>query len=94
MIRLETLVRDGTKFILRSIYLNPAFVVTIREHEILTKDLRDGKKRFPEGLSAEHTLSEIIYSEGSNSKSLLAIGSPEIIQLKLFSNSTKMLLRG
>ena len=94
MIRLEELVRDGTRFILRSIYLNPAFVVTIREHEILTKDLRDCQKKFPEGLNAEHILSEVIYSEASISKKLVAVGSPEIIQSKLFGGSTKIRLRG
>ena len=96
MIRLEALIRNGTKFTLQSIYLNPSFVVSVREHELLTKDLRCEKmgKKFPQGLRAEHTLSEVVYSEGGTAVSLVVVGSPEMIQSKLFGSNTRSLLRG
>jgi len=96
MIKFEALVRDGTKFKLRLVYLNPTFIVLVRESEILTRDLRSAQKnnKFPEGLSKEHVLSEVVYAEGNSAKSLLAIGSPESIRSKMFAKESKTLLRG
>ena len=96
MTRLEALVRDGRKFVLQSIYLNPSFVVSVKEHELLTKDLRCEKmgKKFPEGLSRDHILSEVIYTEANMAVSLIVVGAPEVIQSKIFNNNTRMLLRG
>lgn len=96
MIKLEALVREGTKLILRSIYINPAFIVSIVEEELMTKDLRceQMSQKFPEGLNREHALSEIVYAEANHSKRLVVIGSPDSIYSKIFSNNTKTLLRG
>lgn len=96
MIRLETLVRDGAKLVLRSIYVNPAFVVSIKQDEIMTRDLRceQMSKKFPQGLSSDHVLSEVIYSEANISKRILVIGSPEMVQMKMQESNTRTLLRG
>ena len=94
MKRIEILERDGTKFILRSIYLNPNYVISIREDELLTRDLHCEKmnKKFPTGLSNAHTLSEVVYSEGNRSVKIVAVGSPEMIQTKIFKKQG--ILRG
>jgi hypothetical protein len=96
MIRLEVLVREGTKFVLQSIYLNPTFVISFREHDLLTRDLRceQMNRKFPEGLNREHTLSEVIYSEANTSKKIIAIGTPDSIQEKMLGNNKRTLLRG
>ena len=94
MKKIEILTRDGTRFILQSIYLNPQFVVSVREDELMTRDLRceQMKRKFPAGLDQNHTLSEVVYSEANHVKRVIAIGSPESIQSKLFDNRT--LLKG
>ena len=96
MIKLEALFRDGTKFELKTIYINPAFVVSIREDSLLTKDLRceNMAQKFPKGLNAAHTLSEVVYNEANISKRLTVIGAPEVIQARMGQTSTKTLLRG
>ncbi len=94
MKRIEILVRDGTKFILRSIYLNPDYIVSVREEELLTKDLQceQMSKKFPLGLNRSHVLSEVVYSEGNRPVKIIAIGSPEMIQSKI--SKKQGILRG
>jgi hypothetical protein len=50
------------------------------------------KGKFPEGLDHRHVLSDIVYMNGSTTKSILVIGSPESIYTKI--NGNKNILRG
>ena len=94
MIRFEALKRHGTQYMLQSIYLNPAWIVRIHENQNVTKDFHGdhAKGKFPEGLDYRHILSDVVYVNGNTTKSILVIGSPELIYNKI--NGNKSILRG
>ena len=93
MIRLEELQRDGGKWLLRGLYLNPAWIIRIQEDYNVTSSLRCNELRdkFPEGLDARHVISKVTYACGSSTSSALVVGSPEIITKKL--TGQKQILR-
>lgn len=94
MIRFETLSRDGSQFILHLVYLNPSWIVRVHENLIMTKSFHGEhtKVKFPEGLDHRHVLSDVVYMNGTSTKSIIVIGSPELIYNKI--NGNKTLLRG
>jgi hypothetical protein len=94
MIRLEELIRDGGRWILASLYLNPAWVIKIEEDANITRDLRcpHTKSKFPEGLDERHTVTKITYACGSSIERAMVIGAPDTISNKV--TGQKQLLRG
>ena len=53
--------KNKADIVVASIYLNPDYIVSVRENEFLTKDLQceNTNKKFPTGLNKNHVLSEV-----------------------------------
>ena len=94
MIKVEELVREGAEWKIKTLYLNPAWIIRIQEDHIVTKDLR-GKHRvgkFPEGLDLRHTITKVTYASGSRTHIAIVVGTPESIHQKVMGR--KQILRG
>ena len=85
MIKLEELKRNGSKFSLQSLYINPSWIITVREDFSLTNDLRceQMKSKFPQDLDDRHVLSRLTYAEGASCSTVIVVGSPEVVFSKI-----------
>jgi hypothetical protein len=85
MVRFEELIREGGRWKIKSLYLNPSYIITIEEDEYITRDLRceQVNSKFPEGLDRRHSIAKITYTCGSSTSSARVIGRAEAINEKI-----------
>ncbi len=74
---------------LRSVYLNPEHVVSIRENNHTKQLMQEG--RLPGGLSEHVSFATVTVNKGTYGQEVVVVGSPTEVKDKLFS---KQLLRG
>ena len=94
MIRVEELIRERGHWVIKTLYLNPSWIIRIQEDYLLTKNLRceQNHVEFPPGLDPRHTLSKVTYAYGSSTTTATVVGTPETIHEKVVGQ--KQLLRG
>jgi hypothetical protein len=81
------------KYKMRPIYVNPDFVICLREDEQTLKILKEDQGLLPDGLDARHEFTKLHINGGHGSFDITVIGSPDAIEEKL-KNSTSSLLKG
>ena len=81
------------KYNMRPIYVNPDFVICLREDEQTLKILKEDQGLLPDGLDARHEFTKLHINGGHGSFDITVIGSPDAIEEKL-KNSTSSLLKG
>tara|TARA_R110000824_G_scaffold13363_2_gene58243 strand:+ start:202 stop:486 length:285 start_codon:yes stop_codon:yes gene_type:complete len=74
------------------ILINPQHIVLIQEDEDMKQRLHEGK--ITSNLSDQAEFSRIMIKGLGIEKSITVIGSPEIIEAKIFAKSKKQVLRG
>ena len=93
MIKVEELIRDGSQWKIKTLYLNPAWIIRIQEDELLTRDLHDTGPdgKFPAGLDIRHIITKVTYASGLSTGMAIVVGSPESIHEKVIGH--KQILR-
>jgi len=82
-----------SKYELRQLYVNPAFVVSLREDNSTSVSLLN--ESLTEKLETGHKFTKLRLSgQGSMSSDIVVVGSPDTIESKLSSATNKDLLRG
>ena len=84
---------NDNKYNVRPVYINPDFVVCLREDVQTLKLLREERGLLPEGLDARHEFTKLHINSGNNSFDITVVGSPDTVEEKL-SASEKPLLKG
>jgi len=79
------------KFSLGEVWVNPQYVVSIREATGYKSLLREGV--LPSGLENAHTFTTLIISRGSVTETHVVVGSPTVVAGRL-QNEEKTLLKG
>ena len=82
---------NHTDYRIQNIYLNPEHIIFMSEHHVFKQDLIEGKIKLAIDKSASFT--KIKVNENSGFSEIVVIGSPDIIEEKIHSNS-KRLLKG
>ena len=82
---------NPTDYRLRSIYLNPKHIIFMSEHAAFRRDLIEGKINL--GLDENVTFTKIKISENSGFSEIVVVGSPEIVENKIFNSTKKRLLK-
>jgi hypothetical protein len=81
------------KYELRQLYVNPDFVVSLREDNSTTVSLLN--ESLTEKLEGGHRFTKLRLSgQGSMSSDIVVVGSPDVIESKLSAPATKDILRG
>tara|TARA_R100001244_G_scaffold101156_1_gene75403 strand:+ start:112 stop:417 length:306 start_codon:yes stop_codon:yes gene_type:complete len=81
------------KYKIRSVYVNPDFVVCLREDERTLQALKEDKRLLPDGLDTRHQFTKLHINGGHGSFDITVVGSPDVIEEKL-KNSNSTLLKG
>ena len=82
-----------SKYELRQLYVNPDFVVSLREDSTTTVSLLN--ESLTEKLEGGHRFTKLRLSgQGSMSSDIIVVGSPDVIESKLSVYTNKELLRG
>jgi len=76
---------------LREVFINPEHVVMIREEKRM-KELNENGK-LASGLDANHQFSKLTINRGQTGTEIVVVGSPEIVESALKTDS-RQLLRG
>ena len=81
------------KYELRQLYVNPDFVVSLREDDATSVTVLN--ESLTEKLETGHRFTKLRLSgQGSMSSDIVVVGSPDTIESKLSSATNKDLLRG
>ena len=81
------------KYRIRSVYVNPDFVICLREDEQTSQALKEDKSLLPDGLDTRHQFTKLQVNGGHGSFDITVVGSPDVIEEKL-KNSNSTLLKG
>ena len=81
------------KYKMRSVYVNPDFVICLREDEQTLKILNEDQGLLPDGLDTRHQFTKLHINGGHGSFDITVIGAPDTIEEKL-KNSDSSLLKG
>jgi hypothetical protein len=82
-----------SRYELRQLYVNPDFVVSLREDNSTSVSLLN--ESLTEKLETGHKFTKLRLSgQGSMSSDIIVVGSPDVIENKLSVQSNKDLLRG
>ena len=84
---------NNNRYEIRSVYINPDFVVCLREDEQTLQVLKEGDGLLPEELDGRHQFTKLHINGGHGSFDITVIGSPDIVEEKL-ANSQSTLLKG
>ena len=90
LIRLTQVIREPSRFLLKTIFVNPNHVVTITEDEHI-KNINETTGPLLEGLSPGHDFSRLSINSGSQSRSITVVGSPESVMTALKKNSRQLI---
>ena len=77
----------------RSVYVNPDFVVCLREDIQTLRVLKEEKGILPDGLDSRHEFTKLHMNSGNGSFDITVVGSPDVVEGKLAA-SEKTLLKG
>ena len=78
---------------IRPVYVNPDFVICLREDEQTLRVLKEYNGLFPDGLDGRHQFTKLHINGGHGSFDITVIGSPDSIEEKL-AQSKSALLKG
>ena len=78
---------------IRPVYVNPDFVICLREDEHTLKLLRENNDLLPDGLDERHEFTKLHINGGHGSFDITVIGSPDSIKETL-ATSQSTLLKG
>ena len=81
------------KYRMRSVYVNPDFVICLREDEQTLKMLKEDVGLLPDGLDPRHQFTKLHINGGHGSFDITVVGSPDTVEEKL-KNSTSKVLKG
>ena len=90
LIRLTQVIREPSRFLLKTIFINPNHVVTITEDEHI-KNINETNGPLLEGLNPGHDFSRLSINSGSQSRSITVVGSPESVMIALKKNSRQLI---
>ena len=92
MIKLIQISRyNPTDYQLRKIYLNPKHIIFMSEHIPFKQDLAEGRINL--GLDKNISFTKIKINENFGISEIVVVGSPDIVESKIFNNSKKRLLK-
>ena len=78
---------------IRPVYVNPDFVICLREDEQTLRVLKEDNDLLPDGLDGRHQFTKLHINGGHGSFDITVIGSPDSIEVKL-AQSKSTLLKG
>jgi len=78
---------------MRPVYVNPDFVVCLREDIQTSRMLREADTTLPEGLDPRHEFTKLHINSGNSSFDITVVGSIDTVEEKL-SASRNTLLKG
>ncbi len=81
-IQSEVYANKGTVYSLSEIYINPKYVICLREDATLKEKLLR-ENLFPEGLDKRQDITRINVQRGNTGLDVAVVGSPELIASKL-----------
>ena len=90
LIKLTQVIKEPSRFLLKTIFVNPNHVVTITEDEHI-KNLNETNGPLLEGLSSNHDFSRLSINSGSQSRSITVVGSPESVMSALKKNHRQLI---
>ena len=90
LIKLTQVIKEPSRFLLKTIFVNPNHVVTITEDEHI-KNINETTGPLLEGLSASHDFSRLSINSGSQSRSITVVGSPESVMSALKKNHRQLI---
>jgi len=76
---------------MRPVYVNPDFVVCLREDVQTLKMLQEGDSSLPEGLDSRHEFTKLHINSGHSSFDITVIGSPDTVEEKLAASKNALL---
>lgn len=83
---------NENKYSVRQVYVNPDFVVCLREDDQTTGILQEESASLPSGLDPRHQFTKVRMNSGQGSFEITVVGDPDTIEGKLSNSSS--LLRG
>ena len=75
----------------RSVYVNPDFVVCLREDIQTLRVLKEEKGILPDGLDSRHEFTKLHMNSGNGSFDITVVGSPDVVEGKLAGSETTLL---
>jgi hypothetical protein len=84
---------NNNTYKIRPVYVNPDFVICLREDKHTLDLLREHNDSLPDGLDERHKFTKLHISGGHGSFDITVIGSPDMVEEKL-ANSQSTLLKG
>lgn len=75
----------------RSVYVNPDFVVCLREDIQTLRVLKEEKGILPDGLDSRHEFTKLHMNSGNGSFDITVVGSPDVVEEKLAASETTLL---
>ena len=79
------------QFKIRPVYVNPDFVVCLREDIQTLKLLKEDGKLMPDGLDPRHEFTKLHINSGNSSFDITVVGSPDTVEEKLAAKSNSLL---
>lgn len=84
--------KSDAHYALQKIYLNPKHIVYITEDSNMRTMIKENKINL--GLVDGATFSKIKINHDQGTNNIIVVGSPEVIESKIFNNSKRKVLRG
>tara|TARA_R110002110_G_scaffold339590_1_gene549880 strand:+ start:52 stop:357 length:306 start_codon:yes stop_codon:yes gene_type:complete len=82
---------DDNRYMMRPIYVNPDFVVCLREDTHTITVLQENADFLPSGLDSRHEFTKLHINGGHGSFDITVVGSPDSIEEKLAKSKTTLL---
>jgi len=82
---------SDNQFKIRPVYVNPDFVVCLREDIQTLRLLKEDKQLMPEGLDSRHEFTKLHINSGNSSFDITVVGSPDIVEEKLAAKTSSLL---
>ncbi len=76
---------------MRPVYVNPDFVVCLREDIQTLRMLQEGNSSLPEGLDSRHEFTKLHINSGNSSFDITVVGSPDMVEEKLAAKNNSLL---
>ena len=82
---------NNNRYEIRSVYINPDFVVCLREDEQTLQVLKESDGSLPEELDGRHQFTKLHINGGHGSFDITVIGSPDSIKERLAQPKSTLL---
>ena len=76
---------------MRPVYVNPDFVVCLREDIQTLRMLQEGNSSLPEGLDSRHEFTKLHINSGNSSFDITVVGAPDMVEEKLAAKNNSLL---